>query len=104
MCSIRRRDPRPSACMIDALALVQRLKGDHKDFCRGSRISIELDWMSGDPAPTAVLQLLSCSSCQLPTCSCLANGLKCTDVCKLLDCEDSTEELVSDNSDEDEEI
>ena len=112
--------------MIDAMALVQRLKGDHRDFCRGGRISIERDWMSGDPASTAVLELPSCSyttSCQLPTCSCLANGLKCTDVCKLLDCEnrceDSTEELVSardyqgkyldnllvsDNSDEDEEI
>ena len=70
-----------------------------------------IDWMSGDPAPTAVLELLSCSctrSCQLPTCSCLANGLKCTDVCKLLDCdnrcEDSTEELVSDNRDEEEQI
>ena len=70
-----------------------------------------IDWLSGDPALTAVLELLSCScarSCQLPTCSCLANGLKCTDVCKLLLCdnrsEDSTEEIVSDNSDEDEEI
>ena len=72
----------------------------------GDRFAI--DWMSGDPAPTALLELLSCSctrSCQLPTCSCLANGLKCTDVCKLLDCdnrfEDSTEEFVSDNSDGD---
>ena len=33
---------RPLACMIDAMALVQRLKGDHRDFCRGGRISIEL--------------------------------------------------------------
>ena len=70
-----------------------------------------IDWMSGDPAPTAMLELLSCSctmSCQLSTCSCLANGLRCTDVCKLIDCEnrfeESTEEFVSDNSDEDEEI
>ena len=69
-----------------------------------------IDWMSGDPVPTALLELLSCSctrSCQLPTCSCLANGLKCTDVCKL-DCDnrfkDSSEEIVSDNSDEDEEM
>ena len=67
--------------------------------------------MSGDPAPTAVLELLSCScarSCRLPTCSCLANGLKCTDVSNLLVCDnrsgDSTEESVSDNSDEDKEI
>ena len=36
------------------------------------------------------------------------SALKCTDVCKLLDCdnrcEDSTEDFVSDNSDEDEKI
>ena len=64
--------------------------------------------MSGDPAPRAVLELPSCSctrSCQLPTCRCLANGLKRTDVCRLIDCEnrfeESTEEFVSDNSDED---
>ena len=70
-----------------------------------------IDWMSGDPAPTAVLELLSCScarSCQLPTYCCLENGLKCTDVWKLLDydnrCEDSIEEVVSDDSDKDEEI
>ena len=67
--------------------------------------------MSFDPGLTAVLELLSClctRSCHFPTCRCLANSLKCTDVCKLLDCdnrfEDSTEEFVSDSSDEDEEI
>ncbi|CAH3115048.1 unnamed protein product, partial [Pocillopora meandrina] len=47
-------------------------------------------------------------SCQLPTYCCLENGLKCTDVWKLLDygnrCEDSIEEVVSDDSDKDEEI
>ena len=70
-----------------------------------------IDWMSGDPTPTAVLELLSCScarSCQLPTYCCLENGLKCTDVWKLLDydnrCEDSIDEVVSDDSDKDEEI
>ena len=67
-----------------------------------------IDWMSGDPAPTAVLELLSCSykrSFQILTCSCLASGLKCMDVCKLLDggnrWGDSIEEVVSDNSDKD---
>jgi len=58
-----------------------------------------------------LLELLTCSCtrpCQLPTCSCLENGSKCTDVYKLLDCdnrcEDSIEEFVSDDSEEDEEI
>jgi len=74
-------------------------------------VHFAIDWMSGDPAPTAVLEQLSCSctrSCQLPTCSCLANGLKFMDVCQLLDhdnrCEDSLEEFVSDDREEDEEI
>ena len=39
---------------------------------------------------------------------CLANGLKCTDVCKLSACDnrcgDFIEEVVSDHRDEDEEI
>ena len=70
-----------------------------------------IDWMSGDPTPSAVLELLSCSctrSCQLLTRNCLANGLKCIDVCRLLECDNKfeyyTEWSVSDNSDEDGEI
>jgi len=38
------------------------------------------------PAPDAVLQLLSCRcvrSCKLPVCTCVSNGLKCTDMCRL---------------------
>ena len=51
-----------------------------------------------------VLDLLSCSctrSCKLPNCSCLINGLKCTDMCKLSDCdnrrEDNTEDALTDD-------
>jgi hypothetical protein len=43
------------------------------------------DWMDGQPAPVAVLQLLACKCrklCQAPTCQCLTNGLHCTDMCK----------------------
>lgn len=66
-----------------------------------------IDWMSDHPAPTAVLEQLSCSctrSCQLPVCSRPAIGLKCRDVCKLVDCdnrrEDFVQEDVSDEIDE----
>ena len=50
-----------------------------------------IDWMSGQPAPTAVLELLPCScirSCKLPDCSCvcLSNGLP--------ECENRREEAV----------
>ena len=45
---------------------------------------LAIDWMGGLPAPKAVLELLSCQcsrSCKLPSCFCMANGLKCTDLC-----------------------
>jgi len=37
------------------------------------------NWMSGEPAPMAVLGMLSCQCkrrCQLPNCTCLSNGLQ----------------------------
>ncbi|KAG0724047.1 hypothetical protein GWK47_005287 [Chionoecetes opilio] len=45
---------------------------------------LAVNWMRGSPAPDAVMQLLSCKcvrSCELPKCTCLSNGLKCTDMC-----------------------
>lgn len=71
-----------------------------------------IDWMSGQPAPEAVLKLLSCPctrSCRLPNCSCLVNGLKCTDMCRLPECDNRREEEAvtvevdadNDESDED---
>lgn len=51
--------------------------------------SLVVDWMDGRPAPDTVLALLACKckrSCSLPTCVCLVNGLKCTDICTLKDC------------------
>ena len=70
------------------------------------------DWMSGQPAPATVLELLCCSctrSCRLPNCSCLANGLKCTDMCRPSECDNRREEQAvtvdidadDDKSDED---
>ena len=55
-----------------------------------------IDWMDGPTAPVAVLQLLSCNcsrSCQQPNCLCLANGLKCTNICRLKDCSNQNTEL-----------
>ena len=68
--------------------------------------------MSGHPAPKAVLKLLSCActrSCRRPNCSCLVNGLKCTDMCRLPECDNRREEEAvtlevdadDDDSDED---
>ena len=67
-----------------------------------------VDWMGGQPAPQAVLELLSCQcsrSCKLPSCSCIVNGLRCTDMCRLQDCTnkpDDDDDAVSVNGDDDE--
>lgn len=47
-----------------------------------------VNWMSREPTPVAVLELLSCRCkrrCQLLNCTCLSNGLQCRDLCKLKD-------------------
>ena len=51
--------------------------------------------MGDQPAPQAVLEVLSCQcsrSCKLPSCSCIVNGLKCTDMCRLQDCTNKPED------------
>ena len=63
--------------------------------------TLGIDWMNGDPAPEAVMELLSCKcprSCTLPKCTCLANGMKCSDMCKLTTCQNQP------NDDEDEDV
>ena len=67
---------------------------------------LTIDWMSGEPALTAGLELLS-GQCervyQLPSCICVANGLHCTDMCRLQECtnqpEEAREDLTADDSD-----
>lgn len=49
-----------------------------------------VDWMAGKPAPEAILELLSCNCtkyCSSARCVCVANGMKCTDMCRLHNCE-----------------
>jgi hypothetical protein len=51
---------------------------------------LSIDWMSGRPAPDAVLELLSCKctrKCVVPKCPCKVNGLACTDMCSLQSCD-----------------
>ena len=55
--------------------------------------------MSGKSAPKAVLEFLSCQCkrvCQLPSFTCLANGLHCTDMCRLQECTNQREEASED--------
>eukprot|EP00058_Branchiostoma_floridae_P023245 XP_002608735.1 hypothetical protein BRAFLDRAFT_73956 [Branchiostoma floridae] len=51
--------------------------------------NLSITWLQSPPAPATVLELLTCScsrSCTLPSCTCIAHGLNCTDMCKLKDC------------------
>ena len=61
----------------------------------GGKQHLVIDWMGGSPAPEAVLDLLSCKctrSCKAPSCVCISNGLKCTDMCRLRNCENQRQE------------
>ena len=74
-------------------------------------LELAIDWMDGLPAPQAVLDLLACDCrrvCKLPNCECLANGLKCTDMCRLVTCdnqkvEDSVDEEFNEDTGDDKE-
>ena len=49
-----------------------------------------IDWIDGATAPYSVLSLLSCKcsrKCILPHCTCLFNGLKCSEMCKKKNCD-----------------
>ena len=65
-----------------------------------------VDWMAGQPAPQAVLLSCQCStSSKLPSFSCIVNGLRCTDMCRLQDCTkkpDDDHDAVSVDEDDDE--
>ena len=57
---------------------------------QGSDEYLVVDWMDGQPAPQAIIDLLACNckkKCELPKCECMASGLKCTDMCTLQNCE-----------------
>ena len=63
-------------------------------------------WMEGKPTPQAILDMLTCNctrTCQLPSCECMANGLKCTNICKLLHCGNQAT-VTNDDGSEDENV
>ncbi|KAG1655497.1 hypothetical protein GQR58_024494 [Nymphon striatum] len=67
-----------------------------------SKQHLLIDWLDVAIAPDAVLQLLSCKcsrTCKNPTCPCLENGLRCTDLCRLLTC--NNQAVVAELSDND---
>ena len=82
---------RGDVCKVVPLSRAQLVMDDDGELV--------IDWMKGSPAPEAVLQLLACKrvrTCKLPDCTCLANGLKCTDMCRLQTCDNQPNKEVFD--------
>ena len=71
--------------------------------------NLTIKWMNGEPAPDVVLEFLSCNCprvCKLPNCECMANGMFCTDSCKVSTCQnmkddDDDDDTTLDSSDDD---
>ena len=58
-----------------------------------------IHWMTGQPAPQAILDLLACNCAELQRCICITNRLKCTEICRLQDCGKQV-----DHADDDEDV
>ena len=81
--------------------------------CIDDDATLAIHWMRSPPAPDAVLELLPCKcvrSCKLTKCTCIANGLAYTNMCKLQSCsnqkqrEDDSVELGDSDDDIDEQV
>ncbi len=67
---------------------------------------LEIDWMENEPAPVAVLELISCgckTDCSSKRCTCNKSGLACTDACNCSNDCANTRNDDQNNLDEDEE-
>ena len=72
----------------------------------GAQERLVIDWMSGLPAPTAVIELISCmckKGCTDDSYDCIRNGLKCSDLCRLTTCSNRPDEEEDIHVDLDEE-
>ena len=68
-----------------------------KGWSLGDKGELVITWLTGAPAPDAVLELLSCKckkSCKVPSCQCIMNGLPCTQACFLQECGNIKDEEV----------
>ena len=74
-----------------------------------SHEGIEIQWMTRPPAPDSLLECTTCkckTGCQNMRCSCQKGGLKCTELCSCVGCQngdvDEDEENSQNESDNDE--
>ncbi|KAJ8050300.1 hypothetical protein HOLleu_03446 [Holothuria leucospilota] len=71
--------------------------------------NLVIDWMDRPPAPDSILEFVQCgckkSKCQQRNCSCVQNGLPCTDLCHCSNCENKfVSDEMEDEVDTDEEV
>ena len=67
-------------------------KGWKLETCDNKKV-LRIDWMDGQPAPKSVLDLIACNCskvCKEGKCECITYGMKCTDMCKLSDCDNQS--------------
>ena len=67
---------------------------------------LEVDWMDQKPAPTDLLELVSClcrTVCTTGRCSCSKAALSCTDACLCVNCESGQKDVedLDSNGDDD---
>ena len=65
---------------------------------------LDIVWMSGSPAPEAVIELLACTCkriCKSNTCKCVLNALECSDLCRLADCSNQPDEMSFQSEEDD---
>ena len=77
-------------------------KTEHEDGVA----KLVVDWMDLKPAPEAILELLACNctrKCVSPNCVCITNGLRCTDMCRLTECDNQASLQEVQSTDEDDE-
>ena len=68
---------------------------------------LDIVWMSGSPAPKAMIELLACTCkrvCKSNTCECILNGLKCSDLCRVADCSNQPDEMPFQSEEDDGDI
>ena len=68
---------------------------------------LDIVWMSGSPTPKAVIELLAgtCKRvCKSNMCECILNGLKCSDLCRLVDCSNQPDEMSFQSEEDDGDI
>ena len=71
---------------------------DGYGWIMGEDGQIEIEWITGKPAPEMVLSLMPCKcarSCNAGRCQCIDQGLPCSHACKFLDCDN----MLKDNED-----